>query len=129
VIVADSSAVVEVLLNTPSGLEIRRRFAVEEAIHVPHLLDLEVLQVFRHYARTSVLSPQRAQQALEDYADLPLRHYSHRILLPRIWELRHNLTAYDAAYLALAEFLDALLVTRDRAFATVSGHRARVLLL
>lgn len=128
-IVADSSAVVEVLLNTPSGLEIRRRFAVEEAIHVPHLLDLEVLQVFRHYARTSVLSPQRAQQALEDYADLPLRHYSHRILLPRIWELRHNLTAYDAAYLALAEFLDALLVTRDRAFATVSGHRARVLLL
>jgi predicted nucleic acid-binding protein len=129
VIVADSSAVVEVLLNTPSGLEIRRRFELEEAIHVPHLLDLEVLQVLRRYARTSILDDQRVAEALQDFEDLPLRRHSHRVLLPRIWELRHNLTAYDAAYLALAEILDAPLITRDRAFASIKGHRARVLVL
>lgn len=128
-IVADSSAVVEVLLNTPSGLEIRRRFELEEAIHVPHLLDLEVLQVLRRYARTSILDDQRVAEALQDFEDLPLRRHSHRVLLPRIWELRHNLTAYDAAYLALAEILDAPLITRDRAFASIKGHRARVLVL
>jgi predicted nucleic acid-binding protein len=129
VIVADSSAVVEVLLNTPSGLEIRRRFELEEAIHVPHLLDLEVLQVLRRYARTSILDDQRVAEALQDFEDLPLRRHSRRVLLPRIWELRHNLTAYDAAYLALAEILDAPLITRDRAFASIKGHRARVLVL
>ncbi len=128
-IVADASAVVEVLLNTPSGLEIGRRFGVEEAIHVPHLLDLEVLQVLRRYARTSAFDAQRLEEALQDYADLRLKRYSHRILLTRIWELRHNLTAYDAAYLALAEALDAPLITRDRAFASIKGHRARVLVL
>lgn len=128
-IVADSSAVVEVLLNTPSGLDIRRRFELEEAIHVPHLLDLEVLQVLRRYDRTSAFDAQRMDEALQDYEDLPLRRHSHRVLLPRIWELRHNLTAYDATYLALAEALDAPLITRDRAFANISGHRARVLVL
>ena len=84
-IVADTSAVVEVLLNTPSGLEIRRRFDLEEAIHVPHLLDLEVLQVLRHYARTSAFNARRMEEALQDYEDLPLRRYSHRVLLARIW--------------------------------------------
>jgi predicted nucleic acid-binding protein len=127
VIVADSSAVVEVLLNTPSGLEIRRRFGVEEEIHVPHLLDLEVLQVLRRYARTPALDAGRVEEALQDFEDLPLRRHSHRVLLPRIWELRHNLTAYDAAYLALAEVLDAPLITRDRAFASIKGHRAKIL--
>jgi predicted nucleic acid-binding protein len=129
VIVADASAVVEVLLNTPSGLEIRRRFEVEEEIDVPHVLDLEVLQVLRRYDRTSAFDAQRMEEALQDYEDLPLRRHSHRVLLPRIWELRHNLTAYDATYLALAEILDAPLITRDRAFASIKGHRARVLVL
>jgi predicted nucleic acid-binding protein len=129
VIVADASAVVEVLLNTPSGLEIRRRFGLEEEIDVPHLLDLEVLQVLRRYDRTSALDAQRMEEALQDYEDLPLRRHSHRVLLPRIWELRHNLTAYDATYLALAETLGASLITRDRAFASIKGHRARVLVL
>jgi predicted nucleic acid-binding protein len=69
------------------------------------------------------------EEALQDYADLRLKRYSHRILLPRIWELRDNLTAYDAAYLALAEVLDAPLITRGRAFASIEEHRARVLVL
>lgn len=128
-IVADASAVVEVLLNTPSGLEIRRYLAAEETIHVPHLLDLEVLQVLRRYARTSTASSPRVEEALQDYASMQLNRYSHRALAPRIWELRHNWTAYDAAYIALAEALDAPLITRDRALASGSGHRARVLVL
>lgn len=69
------------------------------------------------------------EEALQDYEDLPLRRHSHRVLLPRIWELRHNLTAYDGAYVALAEILDAPLITCDRAFASLKGHRARVLVL
>jgi predicted nucleic acid-binding protein len=129
VIVADASAVLEVLLNTPSGFEIGRYLAAEETIHVPHLLDLEVFQVLRRYARSSTGGDPRVEEALQDYANLRLRRHGHHALLPRIWELRHNWTAYDAAYIALAEALDAPLITRDRALASRSGHRARVLVL
>jgi predicted nucleic acid-binding protein len=129
VIVADASAVVEVLLNTPSGAEIRDLlFASEETIHVPHLLDLEVLQVLRRYARTSGIGNARIERALEIYADMGLNRYPHTALFRRIWELRHNFTAYDAAYIALAEALDAPLLTCNRAFASASGHRAKILL-
>jgi predicted nucleic acid-binding protein len=130
VIVADASAIMEVLLNTSSGAEIRDRlFASGETLHVPHLLDLEILQVLRRYARTASLAGLRAEEALQDYMDMPLNRYTHTFLLHRIWELRHNYTAYDAAYIALAEELNALLVTHDRALASRSGHRARVLVL
>jgi predicted nucleic acid-binding protein len=128
VIVADASA--EVLLNTPTGLEVGRHlYAADESIHVPHLLDLEVIQALRRFARTAAIGGVRAEQALQDYADLPVRRHAHRVLLPRIWELRHDWTAYDAAYIALAETIDAPLLTRDRALASGSGHRAKVLVL
>jgi predicted nucleic acid-binding protein len=129
VIVADASAVVEVLLNTPSGIKIRGHLAAEETIHAPHLLDLEVLQVLRRYARTSTINALRVGEALQDYADLRIRRYPHHFLASRIWELRHNFTAYDACYIALAEVLDALLITRDRALVSGSGHRARVVVV
>jgi predicted nucleic acid-binding protein len=130
VIVADASAVVEVLLNTPAGLEVGRRlFATDETVHVPHLLDLEVLQALRRYARTPSMGILRAEQALQYYANMPLSRYPHAVLAPRIWALRHNWTAYDAAYIALAESLDAPLITRDGALASGSGHRATVLLI
>lgn len=125
-IVVDASAVLEVLLQTPAALRLSRRmFDSRETLHAPHLLDVEVAQVLRRYARAGAISPDRGAEALTDLADLPISRYPHFILLPRIWQLRHNLTAYDAAYLALAEALDAPLLTRDRALASV-GARVRV---
>ena len=97
-----------------------------ETLHSPHLLDLEVVQVLRRYARSGELDPDRGLQALEDLSDFPLRRYPHDLFLPRIWELRNNVTAYDAVYLALAEVLDAPLVTRDTALVSARGHGARI---
>ena len=129
-IVVDASAVLEVLLNTPDGIRIAvRLFRTGETLHAPHLLDLEVAQVLRRFRRAGALTAERGSQALEDLADLPLVRYSHEVLLTRIWELRDHVTAYDAAYLALAEALDAPLVTRDKALTSSGIHRARVELL
>ena len=126
-IVVDASAVLEVLLNTPASAGIAARlFRAGETLHAPHLLDLEVAQVLRRFARAGALTAERGTQALEDLVDLPLVRYSHEFLLTRIWELRDHVTAYDAAYLALAEALDATLVTRDGALASSRMHRARV---
>ena len=126
-IVIDASALLEVLLNTPaSGKVAERLFAHDETLHVPHLLDLEVTQVLRRYTLSGEMDPQRSEQALEDLNDLPLNRYPHDVFLFRIWALRRNLTAYDAAYVALAEALDAPLITRDAALARASGHGARI---
>lgn len=126
-IVVDASAVLELLLRTDAAARVAARlFLTPESWHAPHLLDLEVAQVLRRYAATGEISEPRGKEALEDLVDLPLTRYPHDVLLPRIWELRHNVTAYDAAYLALAEVLDAPLVTRDSRLASVGGHYARV---
>ncbi len=106
-----------------------RLFTPGETLHAPHLLDLEVAQVLRRYALAGEMDAIRGLEALEDLADLPLTRYPHDLLLPRIWELRWNLTAYDAAYVALAEALAAPLVTRDAALASVRVHHARVEIL
>jgi predicted nucleic acid-binding protein len=92
-------------------------------------LDLELALVLRRYEASGELDSARGVEALEDLADLPFIRYPHDIFLPRIWQLRHNATAYDAAYLALAEALNASLVTRDGGIATIPGHRARVILV
>ncbi|MEW6683491.1 MAG: type II toxin-antitoxin system VapC family toxin [Nitrospirota bacterium] len=129
-IVVDASAMLEVLLNTPSAPLVRERlFAANETLHAPHLLDVEVAQVLRRYALSGQLDPARGLEALEDLTDFPMTRYPHDPFLPRIWELRHNVTAYDAAYLVLAEALAAPLVTRDAGLAAAAGHHAEIELI
>jgi predicted nucleic acid-binding protein len=127
-IVVDASAVLEVLLQTPAAAHVSRRiFAAGETLHAPHLLDIEVAHALRRYVLFGTISSQRGGQSLAYFAQLPLSRYPHRPLLPRIWELRNNVTAYDAAYLALAEALGAPLVTCDRALkSAVRGVRVEV---
>jgi predicted nucleic acid-binding protein len=127
VIVLDASAAVEILLQTAAGVEAAERvLAPDSSLHAPHLLDVEVAQVFRRFVSRGELSAERARQALHDLADLPLERYPHEVLLPRIWALRENLTAYDASYVALAEILGATLLTRDGRLQRASGHSALV---
>ena len=126
-IVVDASAVLEVLLRTPAASVVEQRlFAPGQSLHAPHLLDVETAQVLRRYAAAGEIDEDRGRAALADLADLPLRRYPHDFLLPRVWSLRNNLTAYDAVYVALAEVLDAPLLTRDHRLAAAAGHHARV---
>ena len=129
-IVVDASAILEILLNTPASPRVWDRLRRSlESLHAPHLLDLEVVQVLRRYVAAGGLDPLRAGETLQDFLELPITRYPHEPLLPRIWELRHNLTAYDGAYLSLAEVLGAPLLTRDSAFTNVKGHAAVVELI
>jgi len=126
-IVVDASAAFELLFRTARGARVEARlFASGQSMHAPHLLDIEVAQVLRRYALAGDLSATRGAQALADLADLPVRRYPHDFLLPRIWQLRAGVTAYDAAYLALAEVLSAPLVTCDARLARSRHHAAEV---
>src|SRR5262249_25123873 len=109
-IVLDASAAVDWLLQTPPGQRIEKRIYLRsESLHAPHLLDLEVAQVVRRLVREGTVLERRADEAIEDLIDLSITRYPHFVLLPRIWQLRQNFSAYDAAYLALAEELGATL--------------------
>jgi predicted nucleic acid-binding protein len=101
-----------------------RLFAPGRTLHAPHLLDVEVAQTIRCYAASGESDSERGSMALADLADFPLRRYPHDFLLPRIWDLRNDVTV--TAYVALAEALDAPLLTRDRRLAGAAGHRARI---
>lgn len=126
-IVLDASAALELLLRTAAGVAIEHRvFRRGQSLHAPHLLDVEVAQVVRRYALTGQIEAARGREALQDLADLRVERYPHDVLLSRIWELRHAATAYDAAYLALAELLGAPLLTLDGRLARAPGHRAVV---
>ncbi len=126
-IVLDASAVVDWLLQTSAGRQIEKRiYARSESLHAPHLLDVEVVQVLRRLVRNGAISARRADEALQDLLDLRIARYPHFVFLPRIWRYRNNLSAYDAAYVALAEELGATLITRDRGLASASGHGATI---
>ena len=126
-IVLAASAAVDWLLQTPPGQHIETRiYSRNETLHAPHLVDLEVAQVLRRLVLQGVISSRRADHAHRDLLDLRMTRYAHFVLLPRIWQLRQNFTAYDAAYIVLAEKLSAPLVTRDRRLASASGHAAAI---
>jgi predicted nucleic acid-binding protein len=127
VIVLDASAAIDWLLQTPAGLQIEKRiYSRNETLHSPHLLDLEVAQVLRRLVREDVISAGRVDEAINDLLALRIVRYPHFVLLPRIWQHRNNLSAYDAAYVALAESLGAPLLTRDIRLSAASGHSAHI---
>jgi predicted nucleic acid-binding protein len=125
-IVVDASVVLEILLRTAAAARAEQRVFGDEPAAAPHLLDVEVAQVLRRYEARGELEAARGREALADLVDFPLARYPHDLLLPRIWELRANLTAYDAAYVALAEALGATLLTRDERLAGAPGVRATI---
>jgi predicted nucleic acid-binding protein len=126
-IVADASIVLEVLLRTKRGLKMEARLlSSRETLHAPHLIDLEVCQVLRRYLLTKDLTADRAADAIEDFQSIRIFRYPHRIFVDRIWELRRNMTAYDAAYVAVAEMIGAPLLTTDKRLAATSNHSAQI---
>jgi len=126
VIVVDASAITEWLLQTDLGDRVERRFSKDDDLHAPHLLDVEVLSALRRLVRTREVTEERAEDAIEDLGLLLLVRHGHTDLLSRAWELRENVTAYDAVYLALAEALDAPLVTCDPPLGATKRVAARI---
>jgi len=127
VIVLDASAIIELLLGTPRGLRVAD--ALDDnthAVHVPHLADVEVAHVLRRLVAEKVIDGRTGGEAVEELQNLPLVRHGHDAMLDRIWSLRGNLTAYDAAYVVLAEVLGATLMTCDRRLARSTAHSARV---
>jgi len=126
VIVLDASVVVELLTNGQLAESIRNDLARrDESFLVPHLIDVEVVSAIRRLLAGRRIDAHRSAQFLAGLASLPAERYAHTPLLGRIWELRHNFTAYDAAYIALAEATDSVLYTCDEKLRRV--HRARVM--
>ncbi len=126
-IVLDPSAALELLLRGPAAAALEARlFAPGEALHAPHLIDLEVAQVLRRHVLSGHMTGAQGGHALQVWGAFSLRRWGHEPLTPRIWALRETLTAYDAAYVALAEALDAPLVSTDAKLARATEHVARV---
>ena len=126
-IVVDASALLEFLLQTSLGARVEARlFRDGDEFHSPHLMDVEVTQGLRRLVRSGEVSATRAAEAIEDLGDLDLHRHSHLALLTRAWQLRQNVTAYDAMYVALAEALDATMITCDSPLAKSPGHRVRI---
>ena len=126
-IVLDASAVVDWLLQTPAGQRIEKRiYARNDTLHSVHLLDVEFAQVMRRLVREGKLARKRAEEAMDDLTAVRVTRYAPVVLLHRIWQLRQNLSAYDAAYVALAEELKAPLITRDQKIAAAPGHSATI---
>lgn len=126
-IVLDASAAIEWLLRTDKGSRIEAKiFSGSNSLHAPHLLDVEATHALRRYVREREVTEARAQEALQNLVELRILRHRHTSLLRRAWELRHHLTAYDAVYVALAEALDAPLLTCDAKIAAAPGHHAIV---
>lgn len=129
-LVVDASVLAEYLIGSALGLRARERMSSHaDSLLVPHLAIAETVSVFRSWVARGELMEVRALGALEDLRDFPAQRYPTEPLLPRIWKLRHNLTSYDAHYVALAEALDVPLLTADARISRASGHSADIQLL
>ncbi len=126
-IVVDASALLEMLLRTPAATDVERRLSnAGWSLHAPHLIDVEVAQVIRRYVRDGDVDAVRGRSMIGHLTAFPMRRYPPEPFLPRIWDFRQNFTAYDAAYVTLAEALDAPLLTRDRRLAAAAGRHLTV---
>jgi predicted nucleic acid-binding protein len=123
-VVIDTSAVLAALVGDDARLEARLLSAGD--LHAPHLIDVELVHALRALLRRRHISAARAAAALDDYKDLAVVRYPHEPFIDRMWELRKNLTAYDAAFVSLSEALGAPLITLDARLAGAPGHEARV---
>lgn len=129
-IVLDTSALVELLLALPLSRQVEERLDdIQWQVAAPQLQAVEVLQVLRRRVSAGVTTAPEAERARELLRDLGIRQFEHDLLIERIWQLRENLTAYDASYVALAELLNADLVTTDARLAHAPGNDARVVRL
>jgi len=108
---------------------IERAFADAERMHAPHLLDIEVAQVLRRLVQRKEITRARGEQALVDLENLVIERHAHQALISRVWQLRNSLRSYDGTYVALAEALEAPLLTCDAKLAGAHGHRASVELI
>jgi predicted nucleic acid-binding protein len=126
VIVLDSSAAIEYVALRGHGGWVESQIRDDSDVHAPHLLDVEVASGLRGLVLRGDLAPATARVALDDFVDLDIARYPHVDFLDRIWDLRKHISAYDAAYVSLAEVLDATLVTTDRRLGRSHGHRARI---
>ena len=128
-IVADASVVIDMLLGGRAGDSLAQRFSSGDAICAPHLLDAEVGQALRRFSLRSEMSVARAKASLYHLAHLPIRRFAHGELLPRAFAFRSNVTVYDGIYLALAEALEAPLLSCDAGLKDVPGCTAIVEIL
>lgn len=128
-IVADASVLVPALVDDGGAGALARERLLASDVHVPELADVEVLSVVRREVLAGRLAAARGAAALQDFADLILERYPHRPLLARAWQLRDSVSAYDAQYVALAELLDAPLVTADGRLSRAAGLRCPIDLL
>jgi predicted nucleic acid-binding protein len=126
VLVVDASVLFEVVADTPDAERVRERLAADPDHAAPHLIDAEVLAVIQVQHRKGALDATAASQAVDDLRTWPGERWSHRPLLPRAWELRQNVRGYDAMYVALAEGLEATLLTLDQRLARAAGLRCAV---
>jgi predicted nucleic acid-binding protein len=121
-VVVDASAVIELLTESPLAPSLRERLRPFQVLHAPHLIDLEVLQFIRGRRLHDQIDARRASQAIAGHLALPIKRYAHHTLLQRAWEHHANITAYDAIYVALAEFLHATLITSDLRLAKAAAR-------
>lgn len=125
-LVVDTSAVLAALVARQPAAGLVQRLAQDGDLHAPHLIDTEILHALRQLTIGKEISEDRAADARSDFAELALVRYPHQPLSDRVWELRHNLTAYDATFVALAEAIGAPLVTCDARLASAPEHRAHI---